>query len=125
MLHDQRLRHREDFKRILAAGRTKSDSRLVLKTLVGTGAPSRFGIVTSKKVGGAVVRNRVRRRIREILRGQEIAPGTDLVFIARAPAAEAPFTDLESSVKGLLKRAGLYGTTDEKISPRTDQALPK
>ncbi len=107
MLRERRLRRREDFKRVLATGRGRSDAYLVLKVAAGAAPDSRVGIVTSKKTGGAVERNRVRRRLREILRQTDMKPGSDMVFIARPPAKEAPFSILETSVRGLLKRAGL------------------
>jgi ribonuclease P protein component len=68
-------------------------------------------------VGGAVVRNKVRRRLREILRQMAIKPGADLVFIARTSASTTSFMTLESSVRGLLKRAGLFDIEHEKSSP--------
>ena len=120
MQKERRLRRREDFKRVLSSGRTRSDTYLVLKVSGGLGATSRYGIVTSKKVGGAVERNRVRRRLREVLRQLEIKPGADVVFIARPPAKEAPFTTLETSVRGLLKRSGLSDTENEKTGPRSN-----
>jgi ribonuclease P protein component len=89
---------------------------LVLKVSQGTGTLSRVGLVTSKKVGGAVERNLVRRRLKEIIRPISLKPGTDLVFIARSSAAKAQFADLKISVKGLLRRAGLVVAEDEKTS---------
>lgn len=71
--------------------------------------PSRAGFSVSKRVGGAVVRNRVKRRMREIVRQMlaEVAPGWDLVFVARAPAAEAEYEALAQDIAGLLRRAKL------------------
>jgi ribonuclease P protein component len=103
---------------VLATGRTKSDNYLVLKTASGTGSVTRTGLVTSKKVGGAVERNRVRRRLREILRQTDLRPGMDIVFIARPPSKTAPFTVMETSVRGLLKRAGLIDAENEKTGSR-------
>jgi ribonuclease P protein component len=59
----------------------------------------------SKRVGNAVVRNHVKRLIREILRLNNLAPGWDVVFIVRSPAASSHYHQLEDSVKGLLSRA--------------------
>ena len=117
MQQECRLRRREDFQRVLSTGRSRADNYLVLKLSDGTGIQSRIGLVTSKKVGGAVERNRVRRRLREIIRPLVIKPGADLVIIARSSAGAAPFATLEMSVKGLFKRAGLIDTENEKISP--------
>lgn len=72
---------------------------------------SRFGFSVSKRVGGAVLRNRVRRRLREIvrLRRPALAPGWDVVLIARPPVAQAEFRQIETAVERLLQQAGLYG----------------
>ncbi len=120
MVKERRLRRREDIKRVLATGRAKSDTYLVLKAAAGTAPDSRAGIVTSKKIGGAVERNRVRRRLREIIRQMDISPGADIVIIARPPARQAPFSDLTASVRGLLKRSGLIKVENEKNSPRSN-----
>lgn len=110
MVRETRLRRREDFRKVMSAGRTKSDALLILKTAHGTAAFSRVGIVTSKKLGGAVIRNKVRRRMREILRRAELIGSIDAVFIARPCAASAPFLELESSAWQLMKRVGLVST---------------
>jgi ribonuclease P protein component len=70
---------------------------------------ARFGISTSKRIGGAVVRNRVRRRIREILRADaaRLRPGWDVLIVARPPSALADHGALASSVDGLLVRSGV------------------
>ena len=68
---------------------------------------NRLGLSVSKRVGSAVVRNRVRRRIREIvrLRQHDLRPGFDLLFIARPPSATATWNELCSAVDGVLRRA--------------------
>jgi ribonuclease P protein component len=111
---ERRLRRREDFQRVMANGRSRADVLLVLKVCQGTGTLSRVGLVTSKKVGGAVERNRVRRRLREIIRPISLRSGIDLVIIARSSAAKAQFAELKISVKSLLKRAGLVVAEDEE-----------
>ena len=67
----------------------------------------RVGFVTSRRVGGAVLRNRVRRRLREIVRRDqhEIRKGIWLVVIARPGAAEAEFAALEKEWRRLARRA--------------------
>jgi ribonuclease P protein component len=72
---------------------------------------SRCGFVAGKRIGKAVDRNRVRRRVREAVRMvyTHIAPGWDLVFIARSPALiDVEFTHIQATVEQLLRRAGLW-----------------
>ena len=66
---------------------------------------SRFGISVKKALGGAVIRNRIRRRIREILRRNrtEIPTGWDIVIHPRPSVAEAPFASLEAELVRLLR----------------------
>jgi ribonuclease P protein component len=70
----------------------------------GPSPVSRFGISVKKTVGGAVVRNRIRRRIREILRRNrmEIPSGWDIVIHPRSSVAQAPFAPLEAELVRLL-----------------------
>jgi ribonuclease P protein component len=106
-----RLRANEDFQRVRRHGRTWAHPLLVLAAAPGPDplGPTRLGVSTGKRLGGAVVRNRVRRRVREAVRGAyaELDPGWDLVFIARSAAAEAPFAEINQAVRQLLARAGL------------------
>ena len=84
----------------------------MVKSLPNGLACSRQGIVVSKKLGPAVVRNRVKRRLREILRQMMIKPGRDIVIIARPAAALAGFGDLQHAVAGLLEKSGLTETDE-------------
>jgi ribonuclease P protein component len=71
----------------------------------GPASVSRFGISVKKALGGAVVRNRIRRRIREILRRNktEIPSGWDIVIHPRRSVAQAPFAPLEAELVRLLR----------------------
>ncbi len=71
--------------------------------------PARLGVVTSRRVGGAVQRNRTRRRLREIFRARrgEFAPGIWLVVVAKPGAAEAPFSELREEWLRLVKRLSI------------------
>jgi ribonuclease P protein component len=68
-----------------------------------------LAVVAGKRVGNAVVRNRVRRRLREIGRQLPIRPGLDLILGARPAAATATFADLTAAVRDLLRRAKALG----------------
>jgi ribonuclease P protein component len=83
-----------------------SDS-VVMKALPNGLTFSRYGFSVGRRVGGAVSRNRVKRRLREILRWLPLAPGWDIIFIARPQAAQASFASLKKVVHGLLSRARL------------------
>ena len=70
---------------------------------------NRVGITVGKKLGCAVVRNRTRRRIREIYRLNEerFAPGWDIVIVARSRAVNAPFAQLSDGLMALAQKAGI------------------
>ncbi len=78
---------------------------------------SRFGFSVSKRVGGAVVRNRIRRRVREVVRLQlpQITTGYDVVFVARTPVAQAAYPQIANSVDRLLRLAGLAAVKSESV----------
>lgn len=65
----------------------------------------RLGITTSRRVGGAVVRNRIKRRVREFFRQyrEQIDPVRDLVVIARSAAAELSYAEIKRELSGALR----------------------
>lgn len=73
---------------------------------------TRYAFSVSKRVGKAVTRNRVRRRLREILRVQPLKEGYDIVVVARPSAATADFWELKSEMELLLKRSRLLRALD-------------
>jgi ribonuclease P protein component len=105
MTADQRLRRRNDFAAVYREGRIQSNPLLVLRVLPNDRETTRFGFVVGKAVGGAVVRNRVKRRLREAVRQLPIAPGFDVVIGARKPASDAPFTVLRTALAALAQRS--------------------
>ena len=86
-----------------------ADGLLVLYARKNRTDGNRVGVTVSKKLGKAHVRNRTRRRIREVYRLNEekFQPGWDIVVVARTKAVEAPFEKLTASYLTLAKEAGL------------------
>lgn len=107
MRRDARLRRREDFAAVHRQGRSWADATLVLRSRRNALGSSRFGFSISKRVGNAVVRNRIKRRLREATRNLVLHGCWDVVVIARAPAAEADFKALRQSLLSLARRARL------------------
>lgn len=78
-----------------------------IKVLPNGLATTRYGFSITKTVGKAVVRNRVRRLLREIIRSAPMKAGWDIVFIVRPSAATADYHQLNESARKLLARAYL------------------
>ena len=94
----------------------QADGLLVLYARRNRTGMNRVGITVSKKLGHAVVRNRTRRRLREVYRlnEQQFLPGYDIVVVARTRAVEAPFDALTASYLALAKKAGILRQTEGK-----------
>ena len=86
-----------------------ANSFLVLYARKNRTGTNRIGITVSKKLGGAVVRNRVRRRLREVYRLSEdqFQPGGDIVVVARSRAVGANFRELTKAYLSLAGKAGI------------------
>ncbi len=105
------MKRASEFAMVRAQGSSAAGRFLVLSTLPYTGEgaglkESRFGIITTRRLGHAVVRNLLRRRIREILRarGDVLSRGHYVVIIPRHTAATAAYAELEKDFTRLLKR---------------------
>ncbi|MFN3371226.1 MAG: ribonuclease P protein component [Sphingomonadaceae bacterium] len=102
-----RIRARRDFLAANSGVRVPTASFILLVKPRADGAP-RAGFTVSRKVGNAVVRNRARRRLREVARlamADSAIPAADHVFIARPEARERPFADLLADTRRALARA--------------------
>jgi len=134
MRRAHRLRRPADFQRVRAVRRSWGQLLLVLYVAANDNQATRLGISVGKRVGKAVVRNLVKRRVREAVRQRlpELRPGTDLVFIARAPAASAAWPVLSAAVDELLRRARVLqpgaqqfpGGPTVVVAPVTTATLP-
>ena len=96
------------FRRLYATS-GHANGYFVLYAKPNRSATNRVGITVSKKLGHAVVRNRVRRRLREVYRLHEsrFLPGWDIVVVARGRAVDASFSDLTRAYLSLAKKSGI------------------
>jgi ribonuclease P protein component len=103
----ERLRKRSAFVAVQGKGRKlHTDSFLVFVLPRDSSLPARLGITVSKKIGGAVQRNHVKRLVREgFRRTKALFPsGLDLVFVAKKSAVEAPFDQVVREIERLCRR---------------------
>ncbi|MGA7975575.1 MAG: ribonuclease P protein component [Pseudolabrys sp.] len=104
----ERLKQRADFLAATATGRKTAAAAFVLQARERTDSgAARFGFTVSKKVGNAVERNRVRRRLREIVRlspAGNMKVGHDYVLIGRRAALRVPFERMARDFEGALRR---------------------
>lgn len=109
MKHTVSLKRNREFRRLYAKGKSAVSPYLAVYCRKNRLEQSRLGITVGSKLGNAVKRNRVRRRIREVYRLSEVnlLPGYDLVVVARTRAQGAPFSVLEKSFLQLSKKLGL------------------
>ena len=91
------IKHNHEFRRIYASGKSAATGLIVVYYRRNRRGRSQIGITVSTKVGKAVIRNRVRRRLREIYRlhEREIKAGFDVVIVARAKSPYATYQQLE------------------------------
>ena len=103
MLHTVSLKENHVFRRLYHRGATAGNRLLVVYCLRNGTGHSRLGLTVSAKLGHAVERNRMRRRLREA----ELLPGYDIVIVARSRAMEADFAELTRAFLTLAGRTGL------------------
>lgn len=111
-LHPERLRARADFSRVMRRGRRARHALLQLVSLQTDMEASRVGFSVGKQVGGAVVRNRVKRRLRMIVRELDWVPGHDLVIVARPEARQATYGELRDALAENARRLRVLNVED-------------
>ena len=117
---DKALTGKTQFDLVHDKGRSWAAREIVIKVMPNGLDLTRYGLTVSRRVGKAVVRNKIKRRLRGILREKNLPPGWDIIIIARNPAANADYTTLGKSVGNLLIRAGLFVGEHESDSPGVD-----
>ena len=107
MKKDGRLRKGYDFRWVRSAGNVLHFGPVVVYQRLGGKLGSRLGVVAGVRLGGAVVRNRAKRRIRAAwrLESDVSAEPRDVVIIARSSAVEVPFLELRSTIRSAMGRS--------------------
>jgi ribonuclease P protein component len=108
------LTKRAQYLTVYKSGKAWVNNLIVMKALPNECEFSRYGFSVTRNIGKAVVRNRIRRLLREISRMTPVKPGWDIVFIARPEAVAADYHELKKSVEMLLRRAHLINK-DEAV----------
>jgi ribonuclease P protein component len=109
---ERRMNRAGDFARARTEGRRLAVGCLVLNWVESAGELTRVGVITSKKIGGAVVRSRARRLLREAFRLNQyrLTRAVDVVLVARQSIVEKGFADVERDFLTALRRAELLKT---------------
>jgi ribonuclease P protein component len=115
MLH---LRARADLARVRRDGRSWPHRLLVLVACRNKLDVTRVGVVAGKRLGGAVVRNRAKRLMREAVRthSPHIAPGWDLLLIARAAITHVKMQQVATALESLLRQADIMTEYEEPVA---------
>jgi ribonuclease P protein component len=103
------LRRKADFEAVARQGIARSGRLMTLRTLRTDGPVARIGIATPRTLGGAVERNRVRRRLRALVHEHygTLPSSIDLLVVARPEAARATWTELRDAFGSLLRRSDI------------------
>ncbi|MBR3475379.1 MAG: ribonuclease P protein component [Oscillospiraceae bacterium] len=108
------LKKNSDFRRLYAKGKSAANPYMVLYCRRNRTGETRLGYTVSVKLGHAVVRNRIRRRLRETVRlnAPRLLPGWDIVLVARSRALDAPFEKLQGAFLTSCGKLGLLQKED-------------
>ena len=109
-----RLTEAKDFVSTRREGQAWSDEYIVLVAKANGLDLSRVGYSVGRRVGNAVVRNKTKRRLREVVRRVPIQEGWDFILIARKYASSADYHRLGGSVVSLVRRAGILSVVSRR-----------
>lgn len=121
------LKRNNDFRRVYSKGKYASSESLVVYYIKRKTNTVRFGITTSKKVGKSVMRNRMRRLVRENIRfiHDQLVPGMDLVIVVRKADPSADFHSIGKELRFLLRKLDILvkEKNHEGTVNRSDQGI--
>lgn len=111
MKYTETLKRNYEFRRLYGKGKCVRTSRIVVYYRPAKGEQNHLGITVSTKIGKAVCRNKIRRRLREIYRLNEekIKKGCDMIIVARHRARYSEYKELENDFIFLMKKLGIIG----------------
>ena len=102
---NEHIRRRVEYQQIYDRGVRIHGRYLTMFTLSNNLPIGRLGIAASRKLGGAIDRNRAKRLIREVFRRNKLAPGFDIVVIPKRELLDASLTALETEFRNILERS--------------------
>ena len=111
MIKTLSLSENHRFRALYGKGKSKAGRYIVVYCMKNRRPVNRLGLTVSKKIGNAVTRNRIRRRMREAYRLNEAGfkSGFDIVIVARHGCGEAPFSALEGEMRALFAGLNMTG----------------
>ena len=109
------LKKNYEFRRLYNKGKSAVTPYLVVYCMKNGRDGNRLGYTVSVKLGKAVVRNRVRRRLREVYRlnADSIGTGFDIVIVARSRCVGAPFSHIEAAFTGACRELGILKESEK------------
>ena len=111
-----RLRKNDDFKKVYKKGKNYWNRNLILYIMKNGLDYTRIGFSVTKKIGNSVVRNKIRRRMKEICRQNlnNIGKGYDIIFIPKKNVVDITYRDLKSAMLHILKKSNILEDIGEK-----------
>ena len=117
MQRRQRLTGSKRFSQIHIEGNSAANRLLVIRYLANGSDFSRFSLLVNKRIGNAAQRNKVRRRLREVVRLTSVKAGWDALIIVRRGAGSANYQELKDATDNLLQRANLVEKPPQPSCP--------
>jgi ribonuclease P protein component len=115
---NEHVRRRADFEQIYESGARVSGRFMTVFASATREPTARLGIAATRKIGGAVVRNRAKRLVRELFRHHKPAESLDVVVVPRREFLDAPYSTLEREFSLLLERVRAGGDGPRAARPR-------